>query len=646
MATSEQKWGLTNPISVDLPTQDDVKQNEALIAELKSQNNFESAEATEHRVQILELFQQITEEFVKDIGRRKHLAPSVINGSGGKVSTFGSYRLGVFGPGSDIDTLIVAPKHVSRDDFFEVFPEILARMSKAGDIQEITPVPEAHVPILKLEYAGISIDLIFVTLQLSNVPLNLDLKDNSLLRGLSEVDLRSVNGVRVTDEILELVPQVKSFRQALRAVKLWAQQRAIYSNITGFPGGVAWAMMVARVCQLYPFATGAVLVSKFFNIMESWRWPQPVQLKGYEKGPLEVREWNPKVYPPDRKHIMPVITPAFPSMCATNNINHSTKSVIQKEMVRAKALTNDIFTKKVSWKKLFEKHTFFTEGYKYYLSVISGSKSKDGQQMWGGLVQSKLRHLVSGIADWDTGVDLAHPYVKGFERVHRCATEEDVDAVLHGSMKFVVGSETVEGQESAKHKAAVAGVVDVQPPDESRKVEEGVITMWTTTYYVGLELAASPVAATKKLDISQPVSQFREQCYTWTAYDPSMNSLCTVHVRSYDLPEDVFGPGEKRPVKTKKTKTPKGGKSSSTPAQAAAGSQPSPSTNSPMPTSTSVSSKKRTLESEVRPIAIGEDAMQRPLADTRCDPFEATSRSSKGRKQPTIPHKLLVFLEC
>jgi poly(A) polymerase len=55
--------------------------------------------------------------------------------------------------------------------------------------------------------------------------------------------------------------------------------------------------MVARVCQLYPMATGAVIVSKFFHIMAAWQWPQPVQLKGYEKGPLEVREWNPKVSP-------------------------------------------------------------------------------------------------------------------------------------------------------------------------------------------------------------------------------------------------------------------------------------------------------------------------------------------------------------
>ena len=71
--------------------------------------------------------------------------------------------------------------------------------------------------------------------------------------------------------------------------------RAIYANVMGFPGGVAWAMLVARVCQLYPQATASVIIGKFFRIISKWGWPQPVILKQIEDGPLQVRVWNPKV---------------------------------------------------------------------------------------------------------------------------------------------------------------------------------------------------------------------------------------------------------------------------------------------------------------------------------------------------------------
>ena len=97
-------------------------------------------------------------------------------------------------------------------------------MSPAGAIEEMTPVPDAHVPIIGLEYMGISIDLIFARLMLSSVTKETSLKDNNVLRGIDEVDLRSVNGTRVTDEILSLVPQTKTFRLALRAIKHWAQR--------------------------------------------------------------------------------------------------------------------------------------------------------------------------------------------------------------------------------------------------------------------------------------------------------------------------------------------------------------------------------------------------------------------------------------
>lgn len=132
-------------------------------------------------------------------------------------------------------------------------------------------------------------------LSLARIPDDLELSDNNLLKNLDERCIRSLNGSRVTDDILRLVPNILAFRIALRCVKLWAKKRAIYSNVMGFLGGVAWAMLVARICQLYPNACAGAIVTRFFRIMYQWNWPQPVLLKHMEDGPLPVRVWNPKV---------------------------------------------------------------------------------------------------------------------------------------------------------------------------------------------------------------------------------------------------------------------------------------------------------------------------------------------------------------
>ncbi|ODV63130.1 polynucleotide adenylyltransferase PAP1 [Ascoidea rubescens DSM 1968] len=405
-------YGVTDPISLAASSDAENKLNNQLIVELKLQNSFESESETRKRVEVLQILQQLAENFVYKVSISKNMSEGMAKDAGGKIFTFGSYRLGVYGPGSDIDTLIVVPKHVSREDFFTVFDQLLRERK---ELDEIAPVPDAYVPIIKIKFSGISIDCICARLDISRVPSNLTLSDKNLLRNLDDKDLRAVNGTRVTDEILQLVPKPMVFRYALRAIKLWAKKRAVYGNVYGFPGGVAWAMLVARICQLYPNVCAAVIVDKFFYILTQWNWPQPVYLKPIEDGPLQVRVWNPRLYAQDRQHKMPVITPAYPSMCATHNITASTKKIITNELIRGSKIMNDISNGVKTWKDLFVKHDFFHK-YKIYLAVVAVTRGNDEQHLkWSGWIESRVRLFVGKLEN-HKGIAMAHPFVQDFQQ--------------------------------------------------------------------------------------------------------------------------------------------------------------------------------------------------------------------------------------
>ncbi|KZT42918.1 Poly(A) polymerase [Sistotremastrum suecicum HHB10207 ss-3] len=525
MATSQppvRHLGVTAPISLSLPTERDKAITISLMEELRHQGIFESEEETRLREHVLGRLAGLVKQFVEKVSLMRGLSATAAKQAGGKIFTFGSYRLGVHGPGTDIDTVCVVPKHVSREDFFDIFEPMLREFEGAS---EVSGVPEAFVPIIKAKINGVELDLLMARLALSQIGDDLTLQDDNLLKNLDERCIRSIGGTRVTDEMLRLVPDVVVFRDALRCIKLWAKRRAIYSNVMGFLGGVAWAMLVARICQLYPKGNAGVVISRFFTIMYRWSWPQPVMLKQIEEGPLQVRVWNPKLYPSDRAHRMPIITPAYPAMCSTHNVTESTHKVMTDEFRKAAEIVDQVMVDKAQWSQLFAKHDFFHK-YRYYLQITASSGDADTQIKWSGTVESRLRQLVMKL-EFVESLILAHPFTKGFEQVYFVTDEAELNAASSGEI-----------WDSFKKRTAK----DIEG-------EEGGRAVFTTTFYIGLSIEPKPVGATgpRRLDISYPTAEFAKLVKMWEHFQATQMGIVVRHIKSSALPDYVFDEGERHP---------------------------------------------------------------------------------------------------
>ncbi|KAJ6645725.1 Poly(A) polymerase gamma [Pseudolycoriella hygida] len=410
---AEQKpttLGMTSAISLAEPKPEDVVYTTALQRTLEPYNVSETELELHHRMEILAKLNALVKEWIKHVSIAKNMPPASAEKLGGKIYTFGSYRLGVHHKGADIDALCVAPCNVDRNDYFSSFMELL---KKQPEVSECRAVEEAYVPVIKMNFDGIEIDLLFARLNLKEIPDNFDLRDDILLKNLDPKCVRSLNGCRVTDEILRLVPNIENFRLALRAIKLWAKKHGIYSNSLGYFGGVSWAMLVARTCQLYPNAAAATIVHKFFLVFSRWKWPNPVLLKQPDNVQLGFPVWDPRSVHSDRFHLMPIITPAYPQQNSTFNVSTSTKKVIMDEFERGMAITEAIMFGKATWERLFEAPSFFYK-YRHFIVLLVRSKSAEDHLEWCGLVESKIRLLVTQL-ERNQHITLPHVNPKCFQ---------------------------------------------------------------------------------------------------------------------------------------------------------------------------------------------------------------------------------------
>jgi len=392
------KFGLAEPISLQEPSEADMALTERMFEDLQVAFPAETPEGMLHRQAVLQDLEKMVLDWQTDVGVEAGMPEEEARRCGVRLTTLGSYRLGVVHPGSDIDTLCIGPPHVSREDFFASFVE---RLSQHKQLNECVPIADAYTPIIKMKLRNVDIDLLFARLvrPLAEGETPEDLSNgDDVLKDMDEKSVRCINGFRVADQILKLVPNKETFRRTLRFIKFWARQRGIYSNVLGFFGGITWSLLTARVCQLYPYYAPSQLVSRFFRLYFQWNWTKPVMLNEIvdpmtaSPGLTGFKVWNPKVNASDRAHIMPVITPAFPAMNSTHNVTETTKRILLDEFRRGYEATKRVETQNAPWSEVYEVTPFFNN-YKHFLWVEILAQNEDTFKKFSGWVESKLRIL-------------------------------------------------------------------------------------------------------------------------------------------------------------------------------------------------------------------------------------------------------------
>jgi poly(A) polymerase len=397
---ADPRRGVTGPISEEGPTADQVELSVALESILRNEyNQYQTREQERERAQVIVHLQNLIKGWVRAVYEEEKI--SFDPNQGAQIYTYGSYRLGVNAPDGDVDTMILCGSEIKREHFFGKLLQTLREHPEAKDIVE---VPDAFVPVITVMFYGVEFDLAYAQLpNRPNIPEKLDLLDDTILPINNDSVVRALNGRRVTDMLLSLVPNAETFRLSLRCIKTWAKHRGLYSNALGFLGGVSWAILVARICQFLPNATSSFILLHFFiYFSKPGVWSSRVRLNNQEDG--DVKD-APLV----------ILTPAYPTQNSTFNVTRSTLAIISSEMTRAAEIASKIMTHQEKWNKLFEPVDFFAM-YPGYVQVDSIGSSEDSFMRWNRFVESKLRFLVRFLEETARGFFQIHPFPKAFAK--------------------------------------------------------------------------------------------------------------------------------------------------------------------------------------------------------------------------------------
>ncbi|KAF7637504.1 PAP_central domain-containing protein, partial [Meloidogyne graminicola] len=295
---------------------------------------------------------------------------------------------------------------------------------------QLIKIENARIPLFSILIYGVDIDVMVAPVPYENIPIELNLSNyenrriilnnleliNELINRMNLLNdfqytksILMLNGYRIAyrEKFFLIDSKIRNkFTNLLRAIKLWANQREIYSNIFGYLSGTILSIMATKICLIYPNSNLPFLLQQFFLIFSTWKWPIPLFTEDFKEDfeeisePKLVKSWNlsdlnqTEYFKGDQ---MPIISSPLPYQNTAFNINKFTKQKIIEQMTYAfnQFSNNSIkpFSSDNFWKNnLFAKFDY-KNYYNYFLIIICSVKENNNNNLneQCGLIKTKIR---------------------------------------------------------------------------------------------------------------------------------------------------------------------------------------------------------------------------------------------------------------
>lgn len=181
---------------------------------------------------------------------------------------------------------------------------------------------------------------------------------------------------------------------------------------------------------------------------------------------------------------------------------------------------------------------------------MSSASGFDTHKKWSGTVESRLRQLVMKLENsGDAMLDIAHPFVKGFEQATFCLTEDEVRMAAQGEVSEELRKRTkeeIEGKQAEGARAIYTMTfyigLEVKPKQRQFPVPFSLLSPFFSRHHPAVSdplgfLSSAPLLSLagdpfkRKLDISYPTNDFMKQVKMIDTFDEATMGIVIKHIK-------------------------------------------------------------------------------------------------------------------